>query len=169
MAETGRTDAACDRAQPSVRRAPRAPPALTRDCALFLDIDGTLLELAPTPGRRARRRRHHGAVAGTRAPAWAVRSRSSPDARWPTPTACFRASALPIAGQHGLERRSADGTLHRHLPPLTALDRLRGVLSHFAARHDGLFLEDKGATLALHYRQAPAARALVASRRCART
>jgi trehalose 6-phosphate phosphatase len=50
----------------------------------------------------------------------------------------------------------ADGTVHRHLPSLTTLDRMRGVLAQFAARHDGLFLEDKGATLALHYRLAPA-------------
>jgi trehalose 6-phosphate phosphatase len=67
----------------------------------------------------------------------------------------FEGMGLPIAGQHGLERRGADGTVHRHLPELTTLNRMRGVLAQFAARHDGLFLEDKGATLALHYRLAP--------------
>ena len=87
---------------------------------------------------------------------WAARSRSSPGARWPDADRLFKGSALPIAGQHGLERRGADGTVHRHLPSLTTLERLRGVLAQFAARHDGLFLEDKGATLALHYRLAPA-------------
>jgi len=62
---------------------------------------------------------------------------------------------LPIAGQHGLERRAANGSLHRHLPTLFGLQRLRRDLGKFVARHDGLMLEDKGATLAVHYRQAP--------------
>jgi len=139
-------------------RAP--PPRLRADTALFLDIDGTLLELAPTPdGVRvdagvtallpALAGRLGGAVA-------LITGRAMADADH-----LFSGLALPIAGQHGLERRSADGTLHRDVPPLAALERLRGVLSQFAARHDGLFLEDKGATLALHYRQAPALASLV--------
>ena len=134
---------------------PGPPPALGAECALFLDIDGTLLELAPTPDRvrvdagiaallPALARRLHGAVA-------LVTGRTLADA-----DRLFRGLALPIAGQHGLERRSADGSLHRQLPSLSTLEQLRGVLSRFAARHDGLTLEDKGATLALHYRQAPA-------------
>ena len=138
----------------------RAPPPLRTDSALFLDIDGTLLELAPTPDAvhvdagvtallPALARRLDGAVA-------LITGRAMADA-----DRLFRGLALPIAGQHGLERRSADGSLHRHLPSLSALERLRGVLSQFAARHDGLFLEDKGATLALHYRQAPQLAALV--------
>ena len=142
----------------SSRRIP--PPPLGADCALFLDIDGTLLELAPTPGGvhvdagvaallPALARRLGGAVA-------LITGRAMADA-----DQLFHGLALPIAGQHGLERRRADGSLHRHLPPLSALERLRGVLSQFAARHDGLFLEDKGATLALHYRQAPRLASLV--------
>ena len=45
-----RRPASAERASPSAR-APRRRPAAAarRDCALFLDIDGTLLELAPTP------------------------------------------------------------------------------------------------------------------------
>jgi len=139
-------------------RAP--PPRLRTNTALFLDIDGTLLELAPTPDGvqvdagvtallPALARRLDGAVA-------LITGRAMADADH-----LFRGLALPIAGQHGLERRSADGSLHRHLPSLSALERLRGVLSQFAARHDGLFLEDKGATLALHYRRAPALASLV--------
>ena len=136
------------------------PPPLGVDCALFLDIDGTLLELAPTPDEvhvdagvaallPALARRLGGAVA-------LITGRTMADA-----DRLFRGLALPIAGQHGLERRRADGSLRRHLPPLFALERLRGILSQFAARHDGLFLEDKGATLALHYRQAPQLASLV--------
>jgi len=136
------------------------PPALGADCALFLDIDGTLLELAPSPESvrvdpgiaallPALARRLHGAVA-------LITGRTMADV-----DRLFRGLALPIAGQHGLERRSADGSLHRHLPSLTTLERLRSVLSQFAERHDGLLLEDKGATLALHYRQAPGLASLV--------
>lgn len=147
----GGTDA--NSRQQAPRRGP--PPALDVDCALFLDIDGTLLELAPTPDGvhvdasiaallPALARRLGGAVA-------LITGRTMADA-----DRLFKGLDLPIAGQHGLERRGADGTVHRHLPSLTTLDRMRGVLSQFAARHDGLFLEDKGATLALHYRLAPA-------------
>ncbi len=59
-----------------------------------------------------------------------------------------------LIGQHGLERRRADGrTVHWSAPP--ALARIRETLTEFAAQHDGVALEDTGATLALHYRQAP--------------
>ena len=139
-------------AVPPRRRGP--PPLLHDGCALFLDIDGTLLELAPTPDSvrvdagisallPALAQRLQGAVA-------LITGRSMADA-----DRLFRGLSLPIAGQHGLERRAADGSLHRHLPSLFGLERLRRDLTEFVARHDGLMLEDKGATLALHYRQAP--------------
>ncbi len=38
---------------------------------------------------------------------------------------------------------------------MRGLARLRRELARFAARHEGLLLEDKGATLALHYRLVP--------------
>ena len=38
---------------------------------------------------------------------------------------------------------------------MRGLERLRRELARFATRHPGLLLEDKGATLALHYRRAP--------------
>jgi trehalose 6-phosphate phosphatase len=152
------TPAVVARRPQSSRR--NATPALAADCALFLDIDGTLLELAPTPdGVRvdagiaallpALAQRLHGAIA-------LVTGRTLADA-----DRLFRGLALPIAGQHGLERRGADGSLHRHPLSLSTLEQLRDVLSSFAARHDGLYLEDKGATLALHYRQAPQLASLV--------
>jgi len=137
---------------PPRRRGP--PPALHDGCALFLDIDGTLLELAPTPDSvrvdagisallPALAERLDGAVA-------LITGRSMADA-----DRLFRGLSLPLAGQHGLERRAADGSLHRHLPSFAGLERLRRDLTEFAGQHDGLMLEDKGSTLALHYRQAP--------------
>ena len=61
------------------------------------------------------------------------------------------------AGLHGLERRRADGVLDCVLDSgsATALDRLRPKLAALAADGTGLILEDKGGTLALHYRAAP--------------
>jgi trehalose 6-phosphate phosphatase len=67
----------------------------------------------------------------------------------------FPAALLPVAGQHGCERRSADGTLHTHAPSPSGLMQMRDALTDFAARHRGLIFEDKGHSLALHYRQAP--------------
>ncbi|MEO8303900.1 MAG: trehalose-phosphatase [Betaproteobacteria bacterium] len=143
-------------ALPDLRRAPRRgrPPALTSRCALFLDIDGTLLDFAPTPDRVSVHpdvtamlpeigRRLDGALA-------LITGRAIADADRLFPGLC-----LSIAGQHGLERRAADGSVHRHEASMRGIERLRRELKRFAARHEGLLLEDKGATFALHYRLAP--------------
>jgi trehalose 6-phosphate phosphatase len=63
------------------------------------------------------------------------------------------------AGLHGSERRRADGGLAKSGDPAAAaaLDRLRAPLAAFARGRPGLFLEDKGQTLALHYRALPQA------------
>ena len=137
-------------------RAPRRgrPPALNARCALFLDIDGTLLDLASAPDRvrvdayirallPALAQGLGGAVA-------LITGRAIADA-----DRLFRGLVLPVAGQHGLERRAADGSIHLHEASMRGLERLRRELARFATRHPGLLLEDKGATLALHYRRAP--------------
>src|SRR5256884_6403606 len=62
---------------------------------------------------------------------------------------------LPVAGQHGLERRDAAGRISRHAVPAQGLDGARSQLAAAVARHHGLVLEDKGLSLALHYRRAP--------------
>ena len=138
------------------RRMPRPgpPPPLDAGAALFLDIDGTLLELAHAPALVRVDR-----DVATRLPALArelggaialITGRSIADA-----DCLFPGLALPIAGQHGAERRSSDGMIHRQLVPRDDLDRMRRTIGPFAARHAGLLLEDKGLTLALHYRRAP--------------
>jgi trehalose 6-phosphate phosphatase len=132
----------------------RPPPPLDRGVALFLDIDGTLVDLAASPELV----RVDGAVAA-RLPELAdelggavalITGRAIADA-----DRLFPALTLPIAGQHGAERRAADESIHRHRLPMPGFTQLRRELERFAARHDGIWLEDKGATLALHYRQAP--------------
>ncbi len=139
---------------PVPARPRRVPPPLNERCAVFLDIDGTLLELASAPDKvrvgpglppllLALRRRLGGAVA-------LVTGRSISDV-----DRLFAGMRMPIAGQHGCERRDAHGTLHLHARETATLQRLRALFTDFARRHQGLLLEDKGATLALHYRRAP--------------
>jgi len=144
-----------ERAAPVVpkRRRRARPPALAPRCALFLDIDGTLLDIAATPdlvhvdGRLtgllpALARRLDGALA-------LITGRSIADA-----DRLFPGIRLPIAGQHGVERRDAGGAIHRS-PAAPGIEPLRRELQRLAEGHEGLLLEDKGETLALHYRQAP--------------
>jgi trehalose 6-phosphate phosphatase len=132
----------------------RRPPSLSASCALFLDLDGTLFDLAPSPDRvrpdpsvlallPALGHLLGGAVA-------MITGRTIADA-----DRLFPGRALPMAGQHGFERRGADGAMHRHVVPTDRLDRMRHAIGRFAAHHPGLLLEDKGLTLALHYRLAP--------------
>lgn len=132
--------------------APRLP-GFAPDWALFLDVDGTLLELAERPDAvrvgaaevallRALQRAAGGALA-------LVSGRPVADL-----DALFAPLALPAAGQHGVERRDAAGAVHRHAPS-QALRREAARLHEFAARHRGLILEDKGNSLALHFRLAP--------------
>jgi len=132
----------------------RAPPPLLPGDALFLDIDGTLVELAPAPDRVdvdpalapalvSTARALGGALA-------LVTGRSIRDA-----DRLFPGLGLPIAGQHGCERRSADGTRHLHAADPRTLDRLRDLFAAFAARHPGILVEHKGMSLALHYRAVP--------------
>jgi len=130
------------------------PPALHAGHALFLDVDGTLLEFADRPEvvhvdaalltlLRAACAALHGAVAF-------ISGRSVADL-----DRLFAPVHLPAAGQHGLERCDASGRVHRHTVPLDAMREARTRLHGLAQSHDGLLLEEKGFSLALHYRQAP--------------
>ena len=129
-------------------------PPLAADCALFLDIDGTLAEHAANADdvridaefiRSLPRVADYlgGALALITGRSIASVDRLFPDVR------------MPIAGQHGSERRDATGAIHLHVADPDTYDRLRTSLESFAARHPGLILEDKGRTLALHYREVP--------------
>lgn len=137
-----------------------APPRLEAQAALFLDVDGTLLEIAPRPDLVRVPRRLPvllKALAARRGGALALVS-GRPLAQLDRLFPVWRGAA---AGLHGLERRGADGSLVRAAEPaaLAALDRLRAPLAEFARARPGLFLEDKGETIALHYRDRPQAEA----------
>ncbi|MEW6704749.1 MAG: trehalose-phosphatase [Pseudomonadota bacterium] len=129
------------------------PPPLTPDNALFLDFDGTLVEIAPRPDgivldpmlRGALARLHQrlgGAVA-------IVSGRPIAEIdHWLQPL------QLPCAGVHGAERRSEAGvvtTVHATTAVAAVAERLQAL----AARHAGLLVERKSVSVALHYRLAP--------------
>jgi trehalose 6-phosphate phosphatase len=121
--------------------------------ALFLDFDGTLVpiverpdEVAVTPRLRDVLGRLQPLLDGAVA---LVSGRSLADL-----DRLFAPLRLPAAGVHGLERRDARGAVHETAPP-PELDELRKPFRAFAQHHPGIILEDKGRSLALHYRTAP--------------
>ena len=127
---------------------------LARDWCLFLDVDGTLLELAETPSAVAVDRELKellASVAQTLDGALALISGRSIGAV----DRLFAPLRLPAAGLHGLERRTASGTLHGTHDPDVRLDSARAWLTAFVDAHPGTLLEDKGAALAVHFRLAP--------------
>ncbi|MDZ4374606.1 MAG: trehalose-phosphatase, partial [Phenylobacterium sp.] len=58
------------------------------------------------------------------------------------------------AAVHGLVRRDAERAMVE-VPPHSALPAVLARLTAFAAHQDGLIVEEKGASVALHYRLAP--------------
>lgn len=129
-------------------------PPFASGWALFLDVDGTLLDHAEHPQAvhvDAALLRLIGGLLDAAGGALALISgRSVGDI-----DRLFAPLAPPIAGQHGTERRSADGTPHRHAPALEHLGRAAAELVRLTSAHSTLVLENKGMTLALHYRRAP--------------
>lgn len=131
-----------------------APAMRAARAAWFLDFDGTLVELAETPGQvrveaevvdmvRELERASHGAVA-------LISGRRIEDI-----DRLFAPLRLPVAGQHGAERRSADGRLHRYPENGQDIGTIHGLLRAWVERRPELMLENKGSTIAVHYRRAP--------------
>jgi trehalose 6-phosphate phosphatase len=125
-----------------------------RNIALFLDVDGTLLEIASTPDAvkvPAALRNTLQLAASREAGALALISGRCIGEL----DALFAPCVFPAAGQHGLERRDAQG--HVTLPnvDIAALRPAREALTELQREHRGLILEDKGTALAMHYRLVP--------------
>jgi trehalose 6-phosphate phosphatase len=129
-------------------------PSPSLDWCLFLDVDGTLLELTDTPFDthaggdlkallRDVAERLDGALALV-----SGRSVAYLDA-------LFAPLRLPAAGLHGVERRKASGVMHGASFTDSQLDRARVALEVLVQSHVGTLLEDKGRTVAIHYRMAP--------------
>jgi trehalose 6-phosphate phosphatase len=123
-----------------------------QDC-LFLDLDGTLAPLAPRPQdviADSDRNRLLAALNNRLEGRLAVISgRTIEDV-----DRILDRTVLAVAGVHGLTRRSSDGALSAAVPD-AGLIRVREAFQHFASDHPGLLVEDKSASIALHYRGAP--------------
>jgi trehalose 6-phosphate phosphatase len=132
------------------------PPPLSRlaPAALFLDFDGTLVELADSPGaiavplglkplldRLAERLGDRLAI---------VSGRAVDDLR----SHLGGRSAAVLSGSHGAELHYVDGRSVPVSPP-PGLIEAREAIRRFAQGAEGLLVEDKPAGVALHYRLAP--------------
>jgi trehalose 6-phosphate phosphatase len=128
-------------------------PELEGDWALFLDIDGTLLDIAPNPAEVRVDRSllallgrlndvSEGAIA-------LISGRAAADI-----DALFAPLRLCVSGQHGAARRDAAGRLHQQVRQPLGLRRAAERLARFVAERPGLILENKGVNLAVHYRGA---------------
>jgi trehalose 6-phosphate phosphatase len=121
--------------------------------AILLDVDGTILDIAPTPASvavPASLRRVLAVVSERVGGALAlVSGRPLPDL-----DAIFAPLRLPAIGGHGAELRLDAGGIEHHAEPLDA--ELRRALKTIVARHPGVIAEDKGYSFALHYRKVPA-------------
>jgi len=69
--------------------------------------------------------------------------------------ALFAPLRLPSAGLHGVERRKATGAMHGASYTDSQLDRARTALRELVQTRAGTLLEDKGRTIAVHFRMAP--------------
>ncbi|GAN80851.1 trehalose-phosphatase [Acidocella aminolytica] len=128
-------------------------PALTRDCALFLDIDGTLLDFSLSPDRvripeglpallAALKSRLNGALA-------LLSGRTLPDIER------FFGCGLATGAEHGALLRAADGRLISVITPDPALKTLIPLLRAATEARPGTLLETKSFGLALHWRMVP--------------
>lgn len=148
--------------EPAASPAPEPPvPASTvKRWALFLDVDGTLLDIAAepdavvvTPQLLDVLARLRGALDGAVA---LVSGRTIAKL-----DALFAPLRLPAAGNHGIERRNAEGHVIRPSASDAAMERVRAGFAAFAAGHPGLIVEDKQLSVALHFRNNPACEAEV--------
>lgn len=131
----------------------RSPPEqLPGATALFLDFDGTLADLAPTPDAvqidpalRPALERLQAQLGGALA---LVSGRAQDDL-----DPFLAPLRLPTAFEHGAVRRRADQTLSVTPPPPleSALLKARALIQG----HAGLLMEHKSHSVALHYRLAP--------------
>jgi trehalose 6-phosphate phosphatase len=119
------------------------PPKPRREWAYFFDLDGTLIDFAATPaavrvGEELRLLLAHlYRVTGGAVALMSGRQISEIDRLFPQ-------AQLPVAGQHGLERRSAGGTITRHAVPTRRFERVRSRIASAVGGKAGLLLENKG-------------------------
>jgi len=137
-----------------IERHVRNPQLGTTPYCLFLDVDGALLDIAPTPD-------------SVRVDAALVDLLRELDCAFDGALALisgrpivevddlFEPLFLSVAGVHGCERRDASGHWYRPSFASSDLDPVRVELRDLLKQFHGTLLEDKGCALAVHFRQAP--------------
>jgi trehalose 6-phosphate phosphatase len=124
-----------------------------RKCALFLDIDGTVLDIAASPGRvivppyLIDLLENVQDVFGGALAIVTGRSISAADT-------LLKPLRLPASGVHGCELRTMDGTV-TSLCASNVSDVMMPNLENLVQSHPGLLVERKGAGIAVHYRAQP--------------
>src|SRR5713101_1798749 len=127
-------------------------PRLPADAGFFLDIDGTLLDIAERP-QLVRIDDDLGHLLAT------IRDASGGALALISGRSVAEIDRLfgrnfCAAGQHGAERRDAAGKMHQHRVPLAGLRKAHKRLKLMAAAHPALVLEDNEMNLAPHYSEA---------------
>lgn len=153
-----------EEAQAAAPSSARILPQVGGDCALFLDVDGCLLDFADTPDAvvvpsrlvellGGLQRRLDGALA-------LVSGRTIDEL-----DRLFAPLRLASAGQHGFEWRFADAPRRgAPQPPIATVDAVRHRCEQVLREVAGVRLEDKGYSFALHYRAVPDAGAALGAR-----
>jgi trehalose 6-phosphate phosphatase len=119
---------------------------------LFLDLDGTIAGVADAPSdvrpdaRRTRLIRRLGATLDGRLSILTERTLEDVDR-------ILEGSVERVAAVHGLVRREG-GVEHRAPADLVGLDRARRSLARLPLVYDGVLIEDKALSLAVHYGRA---------------
>ena len=129
------------------------PLDLLEGASLFLDFDGTLVELEARPDETR---------VTDRVRQLMTRLSAKLDGRLAIISgrpldqidALFGGAGFAISGSHGLEVRMPDGSLSAPIRP-SGLDHALREVRGLAARHEGLVIEDKPFGVSLHYRLAP--------------
>jgi trehalose 6-phosphate phosphatase len=131
------------------------PPSLSElgSAALFLDLDGTIAsierrpeDVGPERWRTDLLRRLELRLEGRLA---VISGRTLEEI-----DRILEGSVAALAAVHGLVRRRPDGDVLK-APPAPALGAARERATELARAHRGLLIEDKGLSVAIHYRQAP--------------
>lgn len=133
--------------------APPAAIAHTGQIALFLDFDGTLVEIAPSPDDVHVDRRLPAALDGLRQRLGGALALVSgrPVALLDEMMAPYRFDA---AGLHGAQIRLGGQEAPRAAPSAALHEAMRAMV-RFANAHVGVIVEDKRQSVALHWRLAP--------------
>ncbi|MEZ5786461.1 MAG: trehalose-phosphatase [Xanthobacteraceae bacterium] len=126
--------------------------------AVFLDIDGTLLDIAPSPqavivpaGLIDALMRLHDSLAGALA---FVSGRPLVEI-----DRLFAPMHIPAAAEHGAVVRLPDGKVEE--ANIAVPKAWRTALKQLAAQHPGIFIEEKAHSIVTHYRLAPDAEPIV--------